>query len=156
MKSDYYNTAVIRAMERLGYIEIRSKGTSMFPFIIEGDTCYFRSCSIDEVQSGDVLLFTNEKGSLICHRVLAVKKEQDEILLICKGDTNRFPDRPVSPHQVIGKLTNIRKKGFALSPDKGVGRIWGKLVMVLPPFAFILHRIAKLYRWRSSYLSTRP
>jgi signal peptidase I len=155
---DYYTTAICRAMKRLGSIEIRSKGTSMFPFIREGDTCFFRSFEPDQVRPGDALLFVNDTGTLVCHRVVEIKKDPNpdsSVVYICKGDTNRYPDKPVSAGQVVGKLTHIRKKHFTLSPDKGFGRLWGKLVMNLPPFAYILHRVAIYYRWRSNHLSTR-
>ncbi|MNB96104.1 hypothetical protein D3C75_432980 [compost metagenome] len=157
MKADYYSAAIKQAMDRLGTIELHSSGTSMFPYILEGDTCYFRSCEVEELKSGDVLLFINNAGSLVCHRIISVQKDNDETsaVIICKGDTNRYPDEPVSPHQVIGKLTHTRKRWFTLSPDKGLGRLWGKLVISLPPFAFILHRIAAIYRWRTNHLSTR-
>jgi len=156
MKADYYTTAICRAMERLGSIELRSSGTSMFPFIREGDTCFFRSFVPDQVQPGDALLFLNDTGALVCHRVVDIKKEPDSsVIFICKGDTNRYPDKPVSADQVVGKLTHIRKKRFILSPDKGFGRLWGRLVINLPPFAYLLHRVAIYYRWRSNHLSTR-
>jgi len=128
----------------------------MFPFIREGDTCFFRSLEPEQVQPGDVLLFVNEAGTLVCHRVVDIRNEPDNsAIYICKGDTNRYPDPAIPAGKVVGKLTHIRKKHFTLSPDKGFGRMWGKLVMNLPPFNYVLHRIAIYYRWRSNYLSTR-
>ncbi|WP_052087890.1 signal peptidase I [Paenibacillus wynnii] len=158
MKAEYYSAAICRAMDRLGFIELRSTGTSMFPFIHERDTCFFRSFEPTHVKPGDVLLFINDEGALVCHRVIKVNKEHNEApaFIICKGDTNLLPDPPVPSGQVIGKLTHIRKRWLTLSPDNGLGRLWGKLIIGMPPFAYILHRVARLYRWRSNYLSTRP
>ncbi|MCL6604024.1 MAG: signal peptidase I [Paenibacillus sp.] len=130
----------------------------MYPFIQEGDLCFFRSYEPASVKIGDVLLFINDAGDLVCHRVIGVRTESDltPALIICKGDTNLLPDPPIPSGQVIGKLTHIRKRKLTLSPDKGFGRLWGKLIIGMPPFAHILHRIAILHRWRSNYLSTRP
>lgn len=157
MKADYYSASICRAMERLGCIELRATGTSMFPFIREGDTCFFRSFDSQQVRTGDVLLFLNEAGSLVCHRVLDMKKKEGEHpeLVICKGDTNRYPDQPVPVERMIGRLTHIHKGRFTLSPDKGFGRLWGKLIIGVPLFSFLLHRIAIIYRWHASYLSSR-
>ena len=130
----------------------------MFPFIHEGDTCFFRSYNPGQVKSGDVLLFVNDTGSLVCHRVIEVKQDSEGTagLIVCKGDTNLLPDAPVTPEQIIGKLTHIRKKWLTLSPDKGPGRLWGKLIIGMPPFAYVLHKCARLHRWRSNHSSPRP
>jgi len=158
MKAEYYSAAIRRAMDRQGSIEMKSTGTSMFPFIRQGDMCYFRSFEPEHIQPGDVLLFINDSGDLVCHRVIELKRDREEALafILCKGDTNLLPDPPVPSEQVIGKLTHIRKKWLTLSPDNGLGRLWGKLIIGMPPFAYVMHRIARFQRSRSNHLSTRP
>ena len=57
-----------------------------------------------EYAAGDVILFRNEAGTTICHRILS----QGPDGFVTKGDANPTPDqRTVSPGEVYGKVVLI-------------------------------------------------
>ena len=69
-----------RAKLQRGYdIEITARGTSMAPFIIDGESVLVRAK--EDYQVGEVLLFFYKDTDVLLHRL--VKKEQGS--LYCKG-----------------------------------------------------------------------
>ena len=72
-----------RAKLQRGYdIEITARGTSMAPFIIDGESVLVRAK--EDYQVGEVLLFFYKDTDVLLHRL--VKKEQGS--LYCKGDNS--------------------------------------------------------------------
>ncbi|WP_284285526.1 signal peptidase I [Alicyclobacillus fastidiosus] len=139
-----------------GWIEIPSSGTSMYPFIAQGNVCRFYPVWPSQIKRGDILLFSTGHGRLFGHRVFQTSEHHGHIEYVCKGDTNRFPDDSIVDTQIIGKLVVVRKRWCSLRTDGFIGRSWTKLMVVFPSggmwIRWYLNRksifIEKIRRWR--------
>lgn len=83
---------------------------SMIPVIQVGDVIIIKKVPAAEVQTGDIIQFKTEKIR-VAHRVIDIKNQQNQKLLITKGDNNRSADTdPVLPEQVVGRVIAIIPK----------------------------------------------
>lgn len=117
-----------------------AKGTSMFPFIQEGDLCRFCLCNPIELKKGDVALFYTDKGQLIVHRFYERKMVDDATLYIFKGDTNLYSDQPVSQEQIIGKLLYIQKRESIMYVSYFRASMWRYFIIHFPIMSSILRK----------------
>ena len=67
-----------------------------------------------DVDLYDVILYTGQDGSLICHRVVELYENEGKQWVVTRGDANGINDVPVSFEIVRGKVVNT---------IKGVGKI---------------------------------
>ena len=93
-------------LRRFGEIRLRVSGTSMLPAIRPGDILIVGRCTIDELGSGDVVLFRSGER-LFAHRVARTCVGEGPSVLITKGDALMSDDPPLPFSQVLGRVTAI-------------------------------------------------
>lgn len=82
-------------------------GTSMNPFLKDGDLLLVSKIDINKIKPGDIVIFKNhEINKLICHRVIKTQNNK----LLTKGD-NVFTKKleKINKDQYIGKVIRIKK-----------------------------------------------
>lgn len=80
--------------------------SSMHPTLKTGDKITVEPVDLDLIQIGQVVVFKNESGKMIVHRV--VKK--NGFVLVTAGDSLRRFDSPVHISDVIGIVKDIEIK----------------------------------------------
>lgn len=162
---------LLRLIREKGELEIPSRGVSMFPLIREGDRCRFVPLT-EAPRLGDILLVAEAGGRLVGHRLVRIAGAGEEVLYICKGDSNVNPDAPAVAGQIIGKLADIRRgrsarsavqadKGmarFSVQADKGMARWWGRLLVRWPGLSRLVRgylraerRLGRMRRGKGGY-----
>lgn len=121
-----------RVIRTNGSMEIAAEGSSMFPFIREGDICRFRPAELNSFSKGDIILFRSDTGHLIAHRFLSVIHRDEECLYCCRGDTNVGYDKLIRIEQMLGVLDSIRKEGKDMLMSDLFVSIWTKAIVTLP------------------------
>lgn len=144
------NTAVMRAiqevMKKQGYIEIPSHGISMLPFIRTGNVCRFEPVEPSQLRKGDVVLFLADTGILVGHRYFGLTSIDNRWMIVCKGDSNLYPDEPVPADRIIGRMILIRKP-FGHFRASGLWmKLWGWLVTRLPFISLAIHTYLRVTR----------
>ena len=123
---------------------------SMEPYIMTGDLIVFKSCSYDDIEVGDYIVFTADesfgklKGQSIVHAV----KEITEDGIITQGlnkKTNPNPDKnPVTAENLLGVCTSNSAgwgKFFRFINKYGI-----ILVIALVAIPFIVKQIIKIVK----------
>lgn len=129
---------VEKVIRKHRWIELPAKGTSMYPYIREGDACTFETCSQSDLVKGDVILFHNVQGQLISHRFIKIIMSGGERYLMCKGDTNLGFDEPILPQQVIGKLMYIKRRDIQFSASTWGSFLWREAILRFPSLTQML------------------
>lgn len=109
----------------LGYKPFIVLSGSMEPTIMTGDIAIIKECKKEELKSGDIIAFRSGK-SVITHRIIEIKNEEEGTVLITKGDNNNTEDRyPIRLEAVEGVFKyKIPKLGnFAMFLQTTVGTI---------------------------------
>ncbi|MCA0756742.1 hypothetical protein KP806_16925 [Paenibacillus sp. N4] len=123
-----------------GRIELPAQGSSMFPFIRNGNLCSFRPVGESRVSVGDILLFRSASSRLVAHRLHSVVYRDGESLYICKGDANLGYDEPIRAEQMLGVLHSIRKGNKHILMSDPLTAFWTKAIVALPALSSGLNR----------------
>lgn len=95
-------------------LRVQVTGKSMFPFLRAGDVVTIQKVPDDAMGRGDIIFFKNSHGLPVLHRLIRKKRGSDDIVTFqTKGDALAAFDRPVSGHEVLGKVIKIEEKNSA-------------------------------------------
>lgn len=134
------HSLLIKVLQIRGTIDMPATGTSMFPFIREGEVCRFVSMDRENVKRGDILLYQSNQGQLIAHRL--IHKAGD--LYQCKGDSNLGNDDWVSSGQLIGKMVYVSKNHKIIHLNGLIGKAWAWFILTFPLISKVLRRFLLL------------
>ncbi|AJD92684.1 hypothetical protein JMA_33670 [Jeotgalibacillus malaysiensis] len=107
-----------------GTFEMSGKGTSMFPLIIEGERCVFKSVSGQVFTPGSIYLYADDQGRFVVHRLIYEKQSG----LYLKGDANLGMDPVIKADQVIGELMKVKKQSKWVGPNDGMWKVHAHLL----------------------------
>jgi len=90
---------------------------SMEPTLSKGDVVFWAPCRIADISPGDIIVYKSyiQKDVYVLHRVVEIREENGETLLVTKGDANEYTDQS-GPHVVepyirenhlVGKVVGI-------------------------------------------------
>jgi signal peptidase len=140
-------------IEKRGGLELPSHGKSMYPYIVQGSVCRFVSVDPDRLRKGDIVLFLTPAGQLVGHRYHEQVRVGGKHYFICKGDSNRTWDTPVSRDQIVGKLERVHKHGRWRRTESWTARGWAALMTRYPGLSIWIARYLR-YRDRSTAVNT--
>lgn len=129
-----------RTIQKDGCLELPAYGNSMFPFIQQGNLCRFIPCKPPQLKKGDVILFYSQTSQLIAHRFVSVKKIDNQLFFLLKGDTNLGCDPLIREEYIVGKLVSVQKKHLKINTDQLLARFWGKMILTFPIFSGMLRK----------------
>lgn len=86
-------------------------GTSMLPFLHEGDTVEISKDTNYNI--GDIIAFLYQNNEFLVHRILKIHKN----IVICKGD-NSFRIESITKEQIFGKVTACNNVLIEHPPQK--------------------------------------
>jgi signal peptidase I len=98
----------------------------MFPLIRKGDWIYIEPITENNLQSGDIILFSVNQRFVV-HRIVNIENDQ----LVTKGDWSRSLDPSITKVNVIGKLVAIKKGKYKLTLNHPFLRIQNQLIRLL-------------------------
>jgi signal peptidase I len=107
---------------RFGRVRIRVLGTSMAPAILPGDVLSVERADVAQVSPGEIVVFARP-GRIVAHRVVA-KHSEPCVVLITQGDRLRLEDAPVSGEELIGRVTQVERRGTRIGVRSGTGMRW--------------------------------
>lgn len=88
----------------------RTRGMSMFPYICDGETLVVRKAGADEIQCGDIILFSarNAAGK-IAHFVGKKYTQAGRVFFQTRGGRSKGLEEPISSDQVAGKVMALKR-----------------------------------------------
>ncbi|OLC98442.1 MAG: hypothetical protein AUH86_05035 [Acidobacteria bacterium 13_1_40CM_4_58_4] len=108
----------VEVLQSWGELRLRTKGVSMLPTLWPGDLVTVQSCSFAVVQPGEIVLYVREGRFLVSHRIVNKCSAESGAFLITRGDCTTKEDAPVPPGELLGKITEIRRKGALLASSQ--------------------------------------
>ncbi len=104
-------------LQRGQRVSLRVQGSSMLPSLFPGDVLTIRHCDPREIVAGDIVFFRRE-GRCYAHRVAERMSNGAACRLRTRGDALTSCDPPVSESEVLGRVTQIERKGRRLPPPR--------------------------------------
>jgi signal peptidase I len=128
-------------------------GTSMFPFLKDGDMADLCKIEASTLKIGDVLVFQSG-DQLVVHRLIKFWEEHGQIVYQTKGDSCYQADRPFFVEDLIGIVVCVERKGrkINISQQKFKNKVIARISSYLPPvykicrlFMRVLRKLRKLF-----------
>jgi signal peptidase I len=93
-----------------GSMELRARGSSMFPTVRPGDVLMIEPAGTEQVRVGDVVVTANDSG-FVSHRVVAIGNDDKGAWLITRGDASTVSDFAVRDNDLVGRVAYMIRKG---------------------------------------------
>lgn len=103
------------ALRSFGSLRLRVTGHSMLPAIWPGDTLMINHCEISQIVPGNVVLCSRQ-NRLWAHRFVRIISDVGSPQLITQGDSLPNPDPPISPSELLGRVSEIIRRGQCIRP----------------------------------------
>jgi signal peptidase I len=114
----------------------QASGSSMDPFIKNGDVITVTPSSGKRARTGDVVAFLQPQGRLAVHRVIRNSKGR----LLVKGDNSPQPDGWIGLAEVLGSVTRIERFGrpvrFGLGFERRIVALFSHHNVLIPTIRF--------------------
>jgi len=110
----------------------------MFPTLVSNDAVLVRPATVNEVRTGDIVVFRRaDRKTIIAHRLVSKRQHSQGTVLICRGDGFRRCDPAVPNSALLGKVVSAYREGKPVYSDS----IWQHLIdMVMVRVAPLLLR----------------
>jgi len=142
-------------LDRGGLFGFRARGTSMTPFLRDGDTLTIAPLAVESPRIGDVLAFSYPTGNgsrLVVHRLVGRRGRN----LVLQGDASGSTPEIISSEDILGRLVKVVRKGehvrLGLGPERGLiawlsctGVLWG---LVWPMWCQVRKILAASMLWK--------
>jgi len=128
-----------KAVGKGASISFRALGSSMSPFIKNGDLVTLSPPDNPPPRSGDIMAFLHpHTGGLIVHRLVKTRGGH----FIMKGDNRYGTDGSVPKEGLLGRVTGVKRGGKDIKPGLGPER----LLIALFSFTGLLVPLVRLAR----------
>jgi len=116
-----------------GSFQFRARGSSMTPFIRDGDLLTIAPVDVADLQIGDVVLYCTRRDSVVVHRVVGRAIEGGESVLQTRGDARLDADSPVPEDAVLGRAVRLERGDRVLHLDRGLQQLGARLWISVHP-----------------------
>jgi signal peptidase len=94
---------------RGGLFCFKAHGSSMYPFIRDGDVLTVQPVETDSLNIGDVAFYRSTRERLVAHRVVEKKFTNGKCVLIMRGDSGLNTSEQVPAEHVLGRVMSIQR-----------------------------------------------
>jgi hypothetical protein len=112
-------------------LRFQARGTSMLPWIRNGDILTVAPTGMIDVQLGDVVLFQSGSGAIRVHRVIKQGSGARTAQFLVKGDRLLRTDGWIPAAQVFGRVIAVERNGRCIERGKSLARwaqrLWTRL-----------------------------
>ncbi len=84
-------------------------GSSMQPFIHDGDTITIRPIADKKLKKGQVAFYYNDVNHLLAHRVHGIDKSSNKIIYIIKGDGLPYDIEYINHNTILGFAVKVER-----------------------------------------------
>ena len=142
LDTEGYLNAVCRMLdEGAGQVPVPVQGTSMRPFLGNGDFVFLDPID-SPVKKGDIILFRRRNGRYILHRVYKIKKQGIFLML---GD-GQLVTEPIVREQMMGRAVRVTRRGQAEAPGSIVWWFFVQPWRILAPWRKQISAVRERFR----------
>jgi ribosomal protein S18 acetylase RimI-like enzyme len=139
LKHGAFSDISARILNNGGSFSFKAHGSSMYPFICDGDILTVKQVEYSAIRAGDIVLYKYSDDRLIVHRVVDKKLQSNKLMLLLRGDSVFNHDGWIYSDQVLGKVVSIQRDKKFIRLDQGVSLcstmyLWNKLYPIGPLF----------------------
>jgi signal peptidase I len=135
-------------LEKGNALRFRASGSSMSPFIRNGDVLVIQPIASQAVRRGDVVLCRAGDGRMLAHRVTRLFQQAGGTVLVTQGDALFYPDGSIPYDEVLGRVTTVERNGRRINITTGWQRGLALSWMRLAPLIRVTYLVLRtIYHW---------
>ncbi len=123
-------------LSRNGSFSFKARGSSMYPFIRDGDILTVEPVRASELNTGDVAFYRSSGKSLAAHRFIGRTMINDRTMLILRGDASAGRDEYVMEDRILGRVAGIQRGTRIIQHERRLQRLAILLWTYVQPPAF--------------------
>lgn len=108
-------------------LRFEARGHSMYPFIQDGDIMVVEPAGFSRLRLGEIALYHVSDNAVLAHRIVGKMQQDNTGCLLVRGDAMCGVEGPVSPAQILGRITALERRGRLIRVDS-IGSRWLGLV----------------------------
>lgn len=121
-------------------VRIQLNGSSMQPLIRKQRDYVIIEPLKRSPMRGDIVLFSDDKGRYVVHRVKRLSKE----FVITQGDSCTTEDTPLRYDQIWGIVTKMERKNRVVILNSAKARNAGKIWMAILPIRMFYYNVRRV------------
>jgi signal peptidase len=125
--------------------QTESSGSSMRPFLLEGDVLTVTPADPDSLRGGEVAVYADDAGQLVVHRFLGFQERDGLRWLLFRGDASVGEPERVRPDRLVGRVLQIQRGSRRIDPAGP----WIRLAVLLHRALLPVRRLLARLRRRS-------
>ncbi len=118
----------INVLRSAGEARLAVTGASMLPAIWPGDVLQIHRVEAADLSVGDIVVLRRD-NRLTVHRLVELRRQGDEVVLITRGDRSATDDPPFSAKHLLGNVQVIRRGHRSVLPAKTSWRKMASFVL---------------------------
>ncbi len=138
------------ALRLRGVLKLRATGVSMLPTLWPGDQLTVQCLAVEKAEPGEIVLYMR-RDRFFVHRIVSKKMGHGNTSLVTRGDCMSADDPPIGSDELLGKVTEIQRRGSIFPPARGLSLPRRLLAYLLCHWN--LFRCAGLRLWNYRYRS---
>lgn len=95
------------------------RGSSMYPFIRDGDILAIQPVEISDLRIGDIVSFESGSQKIIAHRLIQKQLQKGTVFLRTRGDAVKKPDDFITEKQIVGRVFKIKRGHKIIQINRG-------------------------------------
>lgn len=116
-------------------VRITLTGTSMRPFLHQGDEAIIDKVAVTDLKSGDIIAF-KIKEQYLAHRLIKIISYKNNFSLITKGDSCKEFDSPIFESDLVGKVSLVKRGNKTINLMSFQRRCISKLYSYYPKLSY--------------------
>jgi len=134
-------------------IRFQAFGSSMLPWIKDGDMLTIQPLAKDEIRVGQVVFYTSAGKRPIVHRVIRVQLKGALRIIAARGDASPASEEEILSEHVLGHVVRIRRGSKVIQLDRN---LWWRLSRKWPAFLRLTYFLVRFQRRFKRYVILSP
>ena len=143
LDDDAFADLAAQILRQGGSFQFRARGSSMTPFIRDGDLLTIAPVDPTGLRIGDVAFCRTHRDRVFAHRVVGRTIQASELFLETRGDARLASDSPVPAASVLGRAVRLRRGDRVHRLDRGPWRLAARLWVGVHPLRATAARMVR-------------
>lgn len=117
-------------------------GYSMWPFIKAGEKLIVKNLPVENLMSGDIILYRQD-NQLICHRLVKKVKNKQKYILYARGDNSASSPEIIAEDVYSGKAVGILRNNKIFSLTGWKACFFNRIIILTAPCIALSAKIIK-------------
>lgn len=120
-------------------------GNSMYPHLRNKDYVTITKTSFNQLKIGDIIVF-KAKFKYVAHRIIKIRKTDEGMQILPKGDSCKKPDNPILQDKYIGKIISFERNGRKINFETKMYKYYNFFLASISSYTPIVYSFVRFFK----------